>query len=80
MEGRGRTVTAYGIAEIAATLEVSTTLVSTWRKRGKLPEPDITLRMGPVWFAATIEPWIKERQAEQALRPASLRTARLSHG
>ncbi len=52
------TLRAYGIAEIADALDVGTPLVSVWRKRGKLPDPDITLRMGPVWLAATIEPWI----------------------
>jgi predicted DNA-binding transcriptional regulator AlpA len=50
----------YGIAEIAQALGVSRGLVAQWYRRGKLPEPDARLAMGPVWTAATIEPWIRQ--------------------
>jgi len=55
----------YGYAEIAEQLGVNTNLLAQWKSRGKLPEPDAQLAMGPVWLAATIEAWIAERRQDQ---------------
>jgi hypothetical protein len=49
----------YGVAEVAAKLGAKPGTVSAWVRRGKTPEPDARLSMGPVWLATTIEPWIK---------------------
>ncbi len=51
----------YGIAEIAQALGARRQTVAQWYQRGKLPEPDAHLAMGPVWTARTIEPWIRRR-------------------
>lgn len=50
----------YGIAEIADALGVDRQLVTVWRRRRSrgMPEPDDELAAGPLWLAATIEPWI----------------------
>ncbi len=50
----------YGIAEIADSLRVDRQLVTVWRRRRSrgMPEPDDELAAGPLWLAATIEPWI----------------------
>jgi hypothetical protein len=52
-------VKLYGVSEIAQALGVSPGLVAQWHKRGKLPEPDARLAMGPVWAARSVEPWLK---------------------
>jgi hypothetical protein len=49
----------YGVAEVAAKLGAKPGTVSAWVRRGKMPEPDARLSMGPVWLATTIEPWMK---------------------
>jgi len=51
----------YGLREIAEALGTDPAKVRVWKQRGHLPKPDAELAMGPVWFAATIEPWIKKR-------------------
>lgn len=52
----------YGVAEIAAALGARPPTVAQWHRRGRLPQPDEVLAMGPVWYADTIRPWIdKER-------------------
>jgi hypothetical protein len=50
----------YGIAEIAEALGIDRQLVTVWRRRSShgLPAPDEELSSGPLWTAATIEPWI----------------------
>lgn len=50
----------YGIAEIADSLGLGRPLVTAWRKRRShgMPEPDAELASGPIWRAATVEPWI----------------------
>jgi predicted DNA-binding transcriptional regulator AlpA len=58
------TARLYGIAEIAAALGVPRNTVAQWLKRGKLPQPDAELAMGPVWSGRRIERWIeKQRRA-----------------
>ncbi|MBA3425549.1 MAG: hypothetical protein H0U04_13650 [Rubrobacter sp.] len=52
----------YGIAEIAAELQVRRETVAQWHNRRQLPEPDEQLAMGPTWLAKTIEPWIKTKR------------------
>lgn len=51
----------YGIAEIADDLGLGRPLVTAWRKRRShgMPEPDAELASGPIWRAATVEPWIE---------------------
>ncbi|GAA3225095.1 hypothetical protein [Actinocorallia longicatena] len=50
----------YGIAEIAQAIGVERQLVTVWRRRSShdMPPPDDELTSGPVWTAATIEPWV----------------------
>ncbi|MEU7863826.1 hypothetical protein [Nonomuraea sp. NPDC049141] len=50
----------YGIAEIAQAIGVERQLVTVWRRRSShdMPPPDDELTSGPLWTAATIEPWI----------------------
>lgn len=60
--GRG-SVRLYGIAEIAAALNARPKTVSIWLSRGRLPEPDARLAMGPAWLAETIEPWIASQRS-----------------
>ena len=52
----------YGIYEIAKALGENRNTVAVWYRRGKLPPPDDTLRMGPLWHAETIEQWIDEQR------------------
>jgi hypothetical protein len=52
-------VTLYGIAEIAEAIRERPATVAQWRRRGKLPTPTADLKMGPVWTAEAIEPWIR---------------------
>ncbi len=61
----------YGIAEIATALGARRQTVAQWFRRGKLPIPDATLRMGPVWLDETIEPWIRQvrREIRKRRRP-----------
>ncbi|WP_067451164.1 helix-turn-helix transcriptional regulator [Actinomadura macra] len=55
----------YGIAEIAEVLGVDRQLVTVWRRRSShgIPAPDDELASGPLWLAATIEPWIERTRA-----------------
>jgi hypothetical protein len=55
----------YGIAEIAEALGARRQTVAQRFYSGGLPEPDQRLKMGPVWHAATIEPWIKAEQKKR---------------
>jgi predicted DNA-binding transcriptional regulator AlpA len=60
------TVNLLGIAEIAARLGVPRATVAQWHVRGKLPEPDARLAMGPVWREQTIATWERKRAARLA--------------
>jgi len=54
----------YGIADIAEALGVPRERVKVWKSRGLLPAPNAVLRMGPVWTARRIEPWIEGKRRE----------------
>ncbi len=58
----------YGIAEIADVLGVDRQLVTVWRRRLSrgMPPPDDELAAGPLWVAATIEPWIQQTRTRMA--------------
>jgi hypothetical protein len=58
----------YGIAEIAEALGIDRQLVTVWRRRSShaMPPPDDELSSGPLWTAATIEPWIAATRARLA--------------
>jgi hypothetical protein len=58
-------VKLYGIAEIASALGERRETVGQWHHRGQLPQPTAELRMGPVWDATVIEPWMKEARARK---------------
>lgn len=62
MSKRGKKVGAYGVAELSEAIEVDRYKVGVWRQRRThdMPEPDFELRCGPIWLAATIEPWIRK--------------------
>jgi predicted DNA-binding transcriptional regulator AlpA len=53
------------VSEIAEALGVSRNTVAQWYRRGKLPEPDRMLAMGPVWTGRRIERWIEKTREEQ---------------
>lgn len=63
----------YGIAEIADALGIDRQLVTVWRRRSShgLPVPDEELSSGPLWTAATIEPWIAATRARLAAEAGS---------
>jgi hypothetical protein len=73
----------YGEAELAVNLGVTRSAVSQMRRRGNcgLPEEDVLLRMGPVWFPATICPWLGKEielrylHARGVVRPSHSYTA-----
>lgn len=67
----------YGLSEIADATGDKLNTVSQWYKRGKLPEPDQLLKMGPVWSADTIRPWIRQ---QKKAREAARRLARTTGG
>ena len=52
----------YGVAEIAQALGMRRETIAQWHLRGKLPEPDAVLAMGPVWTEATIRPWLRRQE------------------
>ncbi|SBW22195.1 hypothetical protein FDG2_2283 [Candidatus Protofrankia californiensis] len=62
----------YGIAEIADALGVDRQLVTVWRRRLSrgMPSPDDELAAGPLWVAATIEPWIEQTRQRMAQQRA----------
>jgi hypothetical protein len=47
----------YGLAEIAELVNYPRT--NKLRLRAQLPPADVELRMGPIWYAATIERWLQ---------------------
>lgn len=59
----------YGISEIAVAIAADRQLVTAWRRRGShaMPEPDAELASGPIWLAATIEPWIARVRRSRGL-------------
>lgn len=57
-----------GVAEIAAACHVTHPAVSNWLARGKMPEPDHRLIMGPIWEASTILPFIQSYLEHPSVR------------
>ncbi len=52
-----------GIAEIAELAEVSSAVVSNWRRRYKdFPIPAAEWKMGPLFWRASIESWLAKRR------------------
>jgi hypothetical protein len=49
-----------GLVEIAERLGVAQITARQWRRRGVLPDPKVTLAMGPLWSWSTIERWARE--------------------
>jgi hypothetical protein len=70
----------YGIAEVADALGLNRQLVTVWRRRRswEMPEPDDELASGPLWLAATIEPWIERMRARQDTSDAEPLSAALA--
>lgn len=58
-----------GPGELAKRLGIAKNLVHQWLLRGKLPEPDWRLEMGPVWRAATIDAWESTRDGVDGEAP-----------
>lgn len=58
----------YGITEIAREIGISPDTVSVWRTRGKLPEPDFVLAMGPIWKAGTIRSFLERVRKDAGRR------------
>lgn len=48
-------------ADIAKRCGVAVSTVYTWRKRGKLPPPDINDGYSPLWEDKTIEQWLRRK-------------------
>jgi hypothetical protein len=70
------TRTSYGLIDIARALtsnpdELLRTRrrLAQWHRRGKLPPADERVSGGPMWYASSIEPWIKEQQAQHKEDP-----------
>jgi hypothetical protein len=49
-----------GLAEIAELLDVRPATAYQWMRRRRLPEPDVNLAIGPVWWLSTIQGWATE--------------------
>ena len=49
-----------GPGEIAQMFGVAAETVSRWQREGRLPEPDVRLLQGPVWYRTTIQRWADE--------------------
>jgi predicted DNA-binding transcriptional regulator AlpA len=58
----------YGLTEIAAATGIDRRVLAMWLHRGKLPEPDARLAMGPAWTARRIEPWIEAHMHHRTTR------------
>lgn len=52
----------YGIREIANEIEARPETVAQWYRRGKLPEPNQVLAMGPVWTKQRINSFLIDKQ------------------
>ena len=48
-----------GIHEIADAFGVERATVDQWRRRGVLPDPDVDLQGGPVWWESTLRRWAR---------------------
>lgn len=55
----------YGVVELGAAVGVSSGTISVWLHRGSygIPEPDVRLACGPVWFASTVKAWVRSEKA-----------------
>jgi len=75
------TARLYGVTEIAKAVGAKPNTVYQQYRRGKLPQPDAELAMGPVWMGRRIERWIEDtiagaearRQRDKERAPASSR-------
>jgi uncharacterized protein YjcR len=55
-----------GVAEIAERAGVKADTVLKWRQRhADFPAPTAELKMGPVWFWPTVEPWVTAQKAKK---------------
>jgi hypothetical protein len=54
----------YGVRDIAEAIGKPRGLVAQWHKRGRLPPADQYPSGAPVWYAATIEPWIAKQKED----------------
>jgi hypothetical protein len=70
----------YGIAEIAEAVGVDRQLVTVWRRRSShgLPPPDEELASGPLWSAASVEPWIHVTRSRLRAEATGQRGVRLT--
>jgi predicted DNA-binding transcriptional regulator AlpA len=59
-----------GLAEAAAAAGISKQTLSAMRNRekGAVPPPAVLLECGPIWLAADIETWVKQREARRLQR------------
>lgn len=58
-----RSVKLLSMAELAERAGLAESSVRTYRSRGKLPEPDITIGTAPGWLPQTADPWIATLRA-----------------
>lgn len=63
-----------GVAEVAQLLGVTRSAVSTWRRRGQMPEPWAVLECGPLWWEAQFEHWVSPAKL-RGLEPSPRETA-----
>ena len=54
--------TLYGVAELARAAGVKPRTLAAYLARGHCPPPDVRLECGPVWYAASVAPWLETRQ------------------
>lgn len=56
----------YDTKELAEYLGVKPATIWSYRSRGKLPHPDMTIGGSPYWYHATIRDWIKNGRPRKA--------------
>ena len=52
----------YGQIELAERLGILAGTLRQWQARGKLPPPDEMVSNRPMWYAATIDAWLGEKE------------------
>lgn len=60
-----------GLAEVAELLAVSKRTATRYAARTDFPRPAAKLAMGPVWFKADVEEWMRAASVRRGRPPSS---------